>query len=78
MGVSVGIKGSAGGCSRTALGAFRAGESGADFKSLNGRRPRFYRDADFGGVSWRWPAGAWVANVRTPGDDSFAAVEDDP
>lgn len=45
------------------------------FKSLNSGRPRFYQDASYGTPSWRWPAGAWVANVGTYANDKFSSVE---
>jgi hypothetical protein len=60
------------------LGVIGWNDAITSFKSLNGGRPRFYRDAGFGGVSWRWSAGAWVANVGSPANDSFTAVENDP
>jgi hypothetical protein len=60
------------------LGVIGWNDAITSFKSLNGGRPRFYRDAGYGGVSWRWPAGAWVANVGSPANDSFTAVENDP
>lgn len=48
------------------------------FKSTNSGRPRFYQDASYGTPSWRWPAGAWVANVGSPANDKFSSVENAP
>lgn len=48
------------------------------FKSLNGGRPRFYQDASYGTPSWRWSAGAWVANVGSSANDKFSSVENAP
>lgn len=48
------------------------------FKSLNSGRPRFYQDASYGTPSWRWAAGAWVANVGSPANDKFSSVENAP
>ncbi len=48
------------------------------FKSLNGQRPRFYSDANYGTPSWRWAAGAWVSNVGSSANDVISSLRNDP
>lgn len=48
------------------------------FKSLNNGRPRFYEHASYGDPSWRWAAGAWVANVGIWANDKFSSVANAP
>lgn len=47
-------------------------------KSLNGGRPCWYSDSDFGPPSWRWSAGASVANVGSGANDAFSSLKNDP
>lgn len=50
----------------------------SSFKSLNGGRPHWYRDANYGTPDWRWSAGAWVPNVGSGANDAISSVENDP
>lgn len=49
----------------------------SSFKSLNGQRPRWYEDVDYGLPSWQWVAGAHVSNVGTA-NDRISAVKNVP
>jgi hypothetical protein len=60
------------------LGVIGWNDAITSFKSLNGGRPRFYRDAGLAGVSWRWATRAWVPNVGSAANDEFSSVENDP
>ncbi len=48
------------------------------FKSLNGQRPKWFVDADYGPPSHQWAAGAWVANVGDSANDRFSSVKNVP
>lgn len=50
----------------------------SSFKSLNGQRPKWWEHVDWGGGTWQWPAGAWVASVGGSANDRFSAVANVP
>jgi hypothetical protein len=50
----------------------------SSFKSLNGGRPKWWRDTGFLGTAWRWPAGAQVPNVGTDANDQWSSVANVP
>jgi hypothetical protein len=50
----------------------------SSFKSLNGGRPKWWRDTGFSGTAWRWPAGAWVSNVGVDANDQWSSVANVP
>lgn len=50
----------------------------SSFKSLNGERPEWWRDINFAGTAWRWPAGTWVSYVGDDANDQFSSVADVP
>jgi hypothetical protein len=50
----------------------------SSFKSLNGGRPAWWRDAGFAGTLWRWSAGTWVSYVGDGANDQFSSVANVP
>lgn len=60
------------------LGIFGWNDRISSFKSLNGGRPKWWRDTSFSGTAWRWPAGAWVANVGVDANDQWSSVANVP
>lgn len=60
------------------LGPYGWNDTISSFKSLNGQRPRFFSDADYGTPSWRWAAGAWVPNVGTAANDVISSLQNAP
>ncbi len=50
----------------------------SSFKSLNDGRPEWWRDINFGGTTWQWPAGLWVSYVGDDANDQFSAVANVP
>lgn len=50
----------------------------SSFKSLNGQRPKWWRDASYLGTSWQWAAGAWVSYVGDDANDRFSSLKNVP
>lgn len=60
------------------LGTVGWNDTITSFISENGQRPRFYSDAGYVTPSWRWAAGAAVANVGSGANDRSSSVQNDP
>ena len=60
------------------LGPMGWNDAITSFKSLHGARPRFWQDDLYGNLSWRWAAGAWVANVGAVANDVFSSLKNVP
>ena len=50
----------------------------SSFKSLNNGRPKWWRDPNFAGTTWQWPAGAQVSYVGAGANDLFSSVANVP
>ena len=50
----------------------------SSFVSLNGGRPKWWRDIDYAGTAWQWAAGAAVAYVGDGANDQFSSVANEP
>jgi hypothetical protein len=60
------------------LGSLGWNDAVSSFKSLNGQRPKWWRDTYFAGTAWRWTAGAWVSYVGDAANDQFSSVDNVP
>ncbi len=50
----------------------------SSFKSLNGQRPKWWRDINYSGTAWQWSASAWVNYVGDAANDQFSSVRNVP
>jgi hypothetical protein len=62
----------------TNLGAYGWNDAITSFHSIDGGRPKFWEHAGYDGASWRWSAGASIANVGGNANDRFSSVKHVP
>lgn len=60
------------------LGTLGWNDAISSFKTLNGRRPKWWSDTYYGGLAWQWSAGAWVSYVGDGANDRFSSVKHVP
>jgi hypothetical protein len=62
----------------TNLGIIGWNNTISSFKSLNGGRPKWYDQTNYGLPSSQWAAGAWVSYVGDARNDTFSSVKNLP
>jgi hypothetical protein len=50
----------------------------SSFKSLNGRRPKWWEHVNYAPTSWQWAAGAQIVSVGQAANDRFSSAKDVP